>query len=202
MRSAKTTETTMKLNYPREWFEQRIEREENVEIGAGIPAAPRPVEYAAGTKIRLADTRIAFGQFVGLWRRNKGWNAERLASAAGIAPQEILEIECDPYCEPEPDAVVLAVPFHELAARAAPDHIRLVVEVTASTLRFDLTTKAGLYARALIAEYWVLDINSRRIIVHRDPAQGKYSSIVAYGEEEFLSPLAAPSAQVRVGDLL
>ena len=95
----------MKLNYPREWFEQRIEREGNVEIGAGIPAAPRPVEYAAGTKTRLADTRIAFGQFVGLWRRNKGWNAERLASAAGIAPQEILEIECDPYCEPEPDAV-------------------------------------------------------------------------------------------------
>ena len=108
----------------------------------------------------------------------------------------------NPTSLPEPDAVVLTRPFRELAARAVPDHICLVVEVSASTLRFDLTIKAALYARALIAEYWVLDIKSRRMIVHRDTVQGKYSSIVAYGEEEFLSPLAAPSAQVRVADLL
>ncbi len=76
-----------------------------MEIGAGVPADPRPVESAAEPKIKLLDTRIAFGQFVALWRRNKGWNAERLAAAAGIDPEEVLQIEYDPRCEPEPEAV-------------------------------------------------------------------------------------------------
>lgn len=95
----------MKLNYPKEWFEKRIEKEGKVEIGAGVPAAPRPVESAAEPKIKLLDTRIPFGQFVALWRRNKGWNAERLAAEAGIDAEEVLQIEYDPHCEPEPDAV-------------------------------------------------------------------------------------------------
>ncbi|MEO7653952.1 MAG: Uma2 family endonuclease, partial [Bryobacteraceae bacterium] len=108
----------------------------------------------------------------------------------------------NPASEPEPDVIVVARDFPELVPRAQPGDIRLLVEVSGSTPRFDLTTKADLYARATIAEYWVLDLNSRRMIVHRDPVQGKYSDITAYSEEEFLSPLAAPSAQVRVSDLL
>ena len=110
--------------------------------------------------------------------------------------------EDTPSSEPEPDAIVLARSGLEFFSNPRPDDIRLLVEVSGSTLAFDLTTKAALYARAPIAEYWVLDLNSRRMIVHRDPAQGKYTSISAYSEEEFLSPLAAPSARVRIGDLL
>ena len=90
----------MKLNYPKAWFEQRIEKEGQVEIGAGIPAT-----LAAGPKIKLLETGIAFGRFVELWRRNKGWNTEKLAAAAGIDPEEVRQIEGDPDCEPEPDAV-------------------------------------------------------------------------------------------------
>lgn len=90
----------MKLNYPKAWFEQRIEKEGQVEIGAGIPAA-----LAAEPKVKLPEAGIAFGRFVELWRRNKGWNAEKLAAAAGIDPEEVRQIENDPYCEPEPDAV-------------------------------------------------------------------------------------------------
>ena len=36
----------------------------------------------------------------------------------------------------------------------------MVVEIADTTLRFDLTAKATLYARADIAEYWVLDIGA------------------------------------------
>ena len=109
----------MKLNYPKEWFEQRIEKEGKVEIGAGIPAAARPVESAAEPKIRWIETLIAFGQFVALWRRSKGWNAEKLAAAAGLDREEVLQIECDPDGEPEPDAVcklaeVFGVPSRSL----------------------------------------------------------------------------------------
>jgi len=57
-----------------------------------------------------------------------------------------------------------------------------------------------LYARAGIAEYWVLDVPARRLIVQRDPQAGRYLSVVAYGEGESVSPLGASGAALRVGD--
>ena len=76
-----------------------------------------------------------------------------------------------------------------------------MVEIADSTLGFDLRVKAALYARAQIVEYWVLDIASRRMIVHRELMEGQYRSVVAYGEMERLSPVAVPGWELRIGDL-
>ena len=81
-----------------------------------------------------------------------------------------------------------------------PQDLQLVVEVSDTTLSFDLTTKASIYARAGIVEYWVLDIAGRRMIVHREPQGGRYVSVTAYSAEESVSPLAAPESSFRVGD--
>jgi Uma2 family endonuclease len=78
--------------------------------------------------------------------------------------------------------------------------VRLLVEVSDSTLGFDLTRKAGLYARAEIVEYWVFDIAARRLIVHRDPIAGRYQSVLEYGEQEAVAPLAARDVAVQVRD--
>ena len=95
--------------------------------------------------------------------------------------------------EPEPDLIVLSRPSHEiLTGNVQPSDLRLVVEISDSTLGFDLKVKAPLYARAGIPEYWVVDISGRRIIVHRDPREGAYGSIEAYSEQEAVRPLAAP----------
>jgi len=72
--------------------------------------------------------------------------------------------------------------------------------VADSRLGFDLSTKAALYARAGILEYWVLDVNARRLIVDRDPQAGRYVSVAAYGEEESVAPLAAPDSYLRIRD--
>jgi Uma2 family endonuclease len=53
--------------------------------------------------------------------------------------------------------------------------ILLAIEVADLTLSFDLATKARLYA-AGIPEYWVLDVNDRRFIVHREPIDGRWST--------------------------
>ena len=63
-----------------------------------------------------------------------------------------------------------------------------------------MTRKAALYARAGIQEYWVLDVTGRRLIVHRQPANGKHTSIVAYDESESVAPLAAPTSEFKVAD--
>ena len=110
--------------------------------------------------------------------------------------------EDNPSSDPEPDVVVLTKPYNELVPRPKATDVRLLVEVSDSTLAFDLTQKAGLYARAAIAEYWVLDVIGRRLIVHRRPLDGRYRDVMAYAESESIAPLAAPESPVMVGTLL
>ena len=106
--------------------------------------------------------------------------------------------EDNPASEPEPDAVVLTRPYNELVPRPKATDIRLLVEVSDATLAFDLKQKAALYARAEIAEYWVLDVTNRRLIIHRHPQAGAYQDIKVYAETESVAPLAAPDSVVNV----
>jgi Uma2 family endonuclease len=110
-----------------------------------------------------------------------------------VAPED------NPTSEPEPDLLVFSKPYREFDANPQPADLRLVVEIADSTRNFDLTTKARLYARARIVEYWVVDIPGRRIIVHRDPQEGHYRSVIAYAEQESVKPLASPDHEFLVG---
>jgi Uma2 family endonuclease len=113
-----------------------------------------------------------------------------------------IDVAHNPTSEPEPDLTVLKRDVTEFKVNPGPEDLHLVAEISDSTLAFDRTTKAALYARAGIIEYWVLDIPNRRMIVHRDPEGGRYTSVQAYSEEESVSPLAAPTAALRVKDVI
>jgi hypothetical protein len=120
-----------------------------------------------------------------------------------VNPEAPIDVasEDNPTNEPEPDLVVLAKPSREFRdANPRPGDLRLVVEISDSTLGFDLTTKGELYARAGIVEYWVVDVPAWRLVVHRDPREGLYRSVTAYSEEETASPLASPHSEFRVAD--
>lgn len=120
-----------------------------------------------------------------------------------VIPESPIDVspEDNPTNEPEPDLIVLKRDLsHFKSENPRPQDLHLVVEVADSTLSFDLTTKARLYARAAIVEYWVLDVAGRRMIVHRDPQAGRYASVVAYGSDESVSPLAAPGSSLRISD--
>lgn len=85
----------------------------------------------------------------------------------------------------------IAVAHGKFADRGAVpgDALMLVVEIADTTLPRDLIDKAHDYARAGVAHYWVVDLNSRAIHVKSGLADGIYteSSIVRFGE-----PLAVP----------
>ena len=106
----------MKLTQSKKWYEDRIAREGDAEIGAGTPPGVR-AKSSAKPAAALLDARIAFGTFVTLWRRNRGWDAARLAEMAGLGPETILEIEHDPHFEPEPAAVRKLAAVFGLPAR-------------------------------------------------------------------------------------
>jgi Uma2 family endonuclease len=102
--------------------------------------------------------------------------------------------------EPEADLIVLKRDSDTFDSNPQPEDLHLVVEIADSTLKFDLTTKAVLYARAGIAEYWVLDVAGKRLIAQRSPVAGAYTSVAVYAENEIISPLGAPHAKFRPAD--
>ncbi len=105
--------------------------------------------------------------------------------------------------EPEPDLVVSIGDADDYSLRhPLPHEVALLVEVADTSLDFDLKVKSLLYAKAGIADYWVVDAKGRRLILHRKPSAEGYLEIVAYSEEETLSPLARPDAAVLVSDLM
>jgi Uma2 family endonuclease len=120
-----------------------------------------------------------------------------------VNPEAPIDVspEDNPSNEPEPDLIVLNQNFFNFrSANPGPQDLLLVVEVADTTLHFDLTVKAAIYARAGIVEYWVLDVSGRRLIVHRHPQSGGYASILVYSEQESVAPLAAPHAMFKAAD--
>ena len=105
--------------------------------------------------------------------------------------------------EPEPDiAVTSESTTAYLARHPEPQELLLVVEVSDTTLGFDLTTKARLYARNGIPEYWVMDVNGRHLYRHRSPSPEGYVDVAVLTAEQSVATMARPEATVRVGELL
>lgn len=105
---------------------------------------------------------------------------------------------------PEPDVAVIASESTDAFGSRHPrgDELLLVVEVADSSVRYDLTTKRDIYARAGVPEYWVFDILGRKLIVHRKPVQGRYEEVIAFGEGDSVSLLAFPGASLAIARLL
>lgn len=109
--------------------------------------------------------------------------------------------------DPEPDVAVAGGSVRGSAGH--PTTAALVVEVSDSSLRYDLADKMSLYAAAGIADYWVVDVAGRRLVVHHDPAPDPaqrfghgYAAIAVHGPADRVTPLAAPAAAISVADLL
>jgi Uma2 family endonuclease len=82
---------------------------------------------------------------------------------------------------PEPDIVLTSY----RGTGAVPlDTVALIVEVADTTLDNDLGRKARLYARAGVAEYWVVNVEENRALLHTDPTQDGYAEQidVSFGE--------------------
>lgn len=114
----------------------------------------------------------------------------------------------DPESEPEPDLAVVPGSFRDYQA-AHPSRPVLVVEVAESSLLLDREHKGSLYARAGLADYWIVNLPERRLEIYREPAPDaeaafgwRYRSVVVPEVDTWVSPLAMPAARVRVADLL
>lgn len=72
----------------------------------------------------------------------------------------------------------------------SPSTVPLIVEISDSTLSYDLGKKAALYASGGAPEYWVVDLNSMDVIVHQSPTRGGYLSV---RRGPWSEPIASPA---------
>ena len=100
---------------------------------------------------------------------------------------------------PEPDVFVLREPLKRVAKGT---DVLLIVEVSDTTLNDDLDRKKTLYARAGVAEYWVLDVTKRRLFVFRNPSGETWDEPIELMPKDSVSCLAAPDNLIKVSELL
>jgi Uma2 family endonuclease len=78
--------------------------------------------------------------------------------------------------EPQPDIALARGPADRYRkVKARPADLVLLIEVSDSTLAFDRRRKGPLYARCGVMEYWIVNVNARRLEVFRDPVGGEYA---------------------------
>jgi Uma2 family endonuclease len=114
-----------------------------------------------------------------------------------------LIVQLNDYSEPEPDvAVVQPNPLDYEDHHPRPSEVFLVIEVSDSTLKFDCEVKAPAYSRSGIQDYWVLDVNARKLHVYRVPGATGYQSEAIVSEELAIAPLAFPDCTITINQML
>ena len=100
---------------------------------------------------------------------------------------------------PQPDITLTREPRGEGAIPLGS--IALIVEVSDSSLRFDLDVKAPLYARHAVAEYWVADVNGRVIHQMWGPTPTGYQSDVSVPFGDTINSKVIGDLRVETGGL-
>jgi Uma2 family endonuclease len=110
--------------------------------------------------------------------------------------------------QPEPDIAVVPGSARDYQ-HSHPETALMVWEISDTTIQFDRTVKAGLYASAGIPEYWITDLINNRIEIRRDPIvmtgeayDHGYRSVTLHLGSETVTPLFAPESREAVSDVL
>jgi Uma2 family endonuclease len=183
----------------RRW--KRVEYERLVE--GGFLQSGEPVELVGG-QLMVAEPQ-------GSWHFT-GIRAVEAAVRAAFGPACDVRLQgplaLDDESEPEPDVAVVAGGPRDWS-REHPARPGLVVEVAESSLALDRNRKGSLYARAALADYWILNLVDRVLEVFREPVADtgapfgwRYASVQRLGPGAAVAPLAAPGAQIAVSDVL
>jgi Uma2 family endonuclease len=163
--------------------DRRVELIEGEIVEMPVPKPPHVMALGLTEDV----LRTAFGR--GFWVRTQ-------------APLNLGEAS-----EPEPDLAV--VPGGPWDYPEHPTTALLVVEISETTPPIDRGRKASLYARAGLADYWIINLVDRQLEVCRTPGPDAsqphgfgYQGVTILDATESVAPLAAPGARIAVADLL
>ncbi|HEY7204182.1 MAG TPA: Uma2 family endonuclease [Methylomirabilota bacterium] len=191
----------MAVSSPRQKRWTRVEYERLVDLGAFLPG--ERLELVGGALLVRDPQTPPHATTVGLVE-----DALREVLGTGWTVRVLGPIALDEDSEPEPDVAVVRGSRRDYI-NGHPSHPALIVEAADATLRFDRNAKASLYARAGIADYWVVNLVDGVLEVRRDPVPApktryghRYATTIVLRGGEHVTPLAAPHATIPVSDLL
>jgi Uma2 family endonuclease len=182
------------------WHWKRREYERLVELGL---FQGKPVELIGG-QLLVAEPQ-------GSYHANAVSVADdvlRSVLPPGWVTRAQMPVALDEESEPEPDIAVVQATRADLWD-AHPSRPALAVEVAESSLAFDRDVKGSLYARAGIADYWIVNLVDRVVEVHRDPRPDegapygwRYPTVDVFRRGDSIALLALPSTRLAVSALL
>lgn len=139
----------------------------------GLLAPDARVELIEGEVVDMAPIGSRHGGTV---------NELTAALTSAVGERAIVSVQgairLGPRSEPQPDFALLR-PRSDFYKRShpAPADVLLVIEISDTTLRYDLQTKVPLYARHAIPAVWVADLGARRWHFFGAPAGGRYTEV-------------------------
>ncbi len=122
--------------------------------------------------------------------------ARRLAGRASVYEEKPLRLEALDS-EPEPDVAIYSNPDLSAYGTNGTEPL-LVLEVADSSVSYDLTVKAELYAQGRIPEYWVVNLVHRTLVVFRDPKGGAYGNRSTHEPGARITPVAWPDFEIEI----
>ena len=112
-------------------------------------------------------------------------------------------IQLDEQSQPQPDICLLKPRADDYTlSHALPDEVLLVIEVADTSARLDRTVKRPAYARAGIAELWIIDLKKKVVEVYRNPVEGEYQTTLLVRGGQTLAPQALPDVELQAAMLL
>lgn len=90
---------------------------------------------------------------------------------SSLRPQIETSVRLSDDSLPEPDIVLTD---YRGTGPIPVETVALIVEVSDTTFETDIGRKSELYASAGVPEYWVVDLNDRRVICQMGPEEGYY----------------------------
>ena len=112
-------------------------------------------------------------------------------------------IRLDEWDEPQPDLYLLRPKQDYYASGLAkPSDVFLIIEVADSSLDYDRTVKADLYAITKIPEYWIADVNNDRVLAYSDIQDNVYRTMREFKRGQSLAPHLLPACPIPIHVLL
>ena len=165
---------------------------------AGVFAKEERIELIEGDLFDMAPIGPDHGAYM------IGLNEVFVLACAGrffVSPQN--SIRLSQFTAPEPDLAVLLRrdDRYRMGGRPGPADVVLLVEISDSSLRFDRTVKLPLYAKAGIAELWIVDVQRNLIEVHTKPTGSTYATMTSFKPGERIALTLAPDISVTLDSI-
>ncbi len=164
-------------------------------VAAGVLSEDDRVELIEGDLIDMSPINEPHEDVIDMFFDHLVGQIEKAARVRFGSPVRLSDLSLV-----QPDISVVRLQRYR-TSHPKPDDVLLLIEVSDTTLSFDLRTKVPLYARTGVPEVWVVDVNARTIHRFWQPEGSNYRMIEHLQSGDTISIGALPHVTLAVADI-